>query len=107
MLLAKAFSKDFRSSRYFLGSIYKRITLSQMKYVFDMLSLAGILGCRSAHAPMETKIKLLPYPREILDDLDRYEMLVSKLNYLTITRPDVSFIVSAVGQFLSAPRITH
>ena len=30
-----------------------------------------------------------------------------KLQYLTITRPDMSYLVSKLSQFLSAPRITH
>jgi len=33
--------------------------------------------------------------------------LVGKQNYLTVTRPDIAFVVSVVSQFLSAPRIIH
>jgi len=32
---------------------------------------------------------------------------VDKLNYLTITRPDIAFDVSVVSQFQSAPKTTH
>jgi len=32
---------------------------------------------------------------------------VGKLNYLTVTRPDIAFVVSIVSQFLSASRTTH
>jgi len=44
---------------------------------------------------------------EILYDLDMYIRLVRKLNYLTVTRPDIAFVVSAMSQFLSALRITN
>ena len=44
---------------------------------------------------------------EILDDRDKYRRLMCKLNYLTVTRPDIVFVVSVVGQFLSTSRITH
>nr|KYP52090.1 Retrotransposable element Tf2 [Cajanus cajan] len=33
----------------------------------------------------------------------KYKKLVGKLNYLTITRPDISFAVSVVSQFLNSP----
>lgn len=33
--------------------------------------------------------------------------LVGKQNYLTITHPDISFAVSMVSQFISAPRLLH
>ncbi|GAV85636.1 LOW QUALITY PROTEIN: hypothetical protein CFOL_v3_29071, partial [Cephalotus follicularis] len=36
-----------------------------------------------------------------------YRRLVGKLNYLTITRPDISFAISVVSQFKSAPRTLH
>ncbi|RVW20204.1 Retrovirus-related Pol polyprotein from transposon RE1 [Vitis vinifera] len=37
----------------------------------------------------------------------RYRRLVGKLNYLTITRPDISFPVSVVSQFLQSPCNSH
>ena len=40
-------------------------------------------------------------------NLDSYRRLVGKLNYLTITRPDISFAVSVVSKFMSTPCSTH
>ncbi|RVW51938.1 Retrovirus-related Pol polyprotein from transposon RE2 [Vitis vinifera] len=37
----------------------------------------------------------------------RYRRLVGKLNYLTITRPDISFPVSVISQFLQSPCDSH
>jgi len=56
---------------------------------------------------MDVNVKLLPDQRELLEDVGRYRRLVGKLNYLTVTRPDISFAVSVVSQFLSASRTTH
>ncbi|XP_058726937.1 secreted RxLR effector protein 161-like [Vicia villosa] len=37
----------------------------------------------------------------------RYRRLVGRLNYLTVTRPNITFAVSIVSQFLNAPFDTH
>jgi len=69
-------TKNLGSLQYFVGikiaRSSKRITLSQKKYVFDILSDVDMLGCRIANASIKANIKLLPNQGEILDDLDRY-----------------------------------
>ena len=54
-----------------------------------MLYEAGMLVYRAADTPIKANVKLLPDQKEILDDPDRYRRLVGKLNYLTITRPEL------------------
>jgi hypothetical protein len=44
---------------------------------------------------------------ELFEDPSRYRCLVGKLNYLTIIRPDISYVVSVVSQFLRALRVSH
>ncbi|XP_070022657.1 uncharacterized mitochondrial protein AtMg00810-like [Nicotiana sylvestris] len=36
-----------------------------------------------------------------------YRRLVGRLNYLTVTRPDIAFAISVVSQFMSAPNVKH
>ena len=43
---------------------------------------------------------------ELLSSPDSYRRFMGKLNYLTITRPDIAFVVSVVNQFMSTPRST-
>ena len=81
----------------------KRISLSQWKYVLDMLSEAGMFGCKVPDTPMDPGLKLLPDQEKLLEDQGRYRRLVGKLNYLTMTRPDITYLVSVVSQFMSAP----
>ena len=56
---------------------------------------------------MDPNVKLIPRQGEPLGDPGRYRRLVSKLNYLTITRPDISFPISVVSQFLQSPCDSH
>ena len=44
---------------------------------------------------------------EPFDDPTTYRSLVGALQYLTITRPDISYAVNQVSQFLQAPTISH
>lgn len=56
---------------------------------------------------MDPNLKLLPEEGELYHDPGRYRRMVGKLNYLTVTRFDISFAVSVVSQFLSTPRVPH
>jgi len=44
---------------------------------------------------------------ELFEHPERYRRLVGKLNYLTITRPDIAYSVSVVSQFMAAPTVHH
>ena len=81
--------------------------MSQRKYALDILEETGLLGAKPVETPMDPNVKLCVDQGEIFPHPDRYRRLVGKLNYLTNTRPDISFAVSVVSQFMSAPRLPH
>ncbi|KAB1215703.1 Copia protein [Morella rubra] len=56
---------------------------------------------------MDPNQKLLKDEGELFEEPGRYRRLVGKLNYLTITRPDISYAVSIVSQFLDTPWVSH
>ena len=56
---------------------------------------------------MEPNTRLSSDIGEVFEDPGRYRRLVGKLNYLTITRPDISFAVSVVSQFMQKPLVPH
>ncbi|TYJ97231.1 Cysteine-rich RLK (RECEPTOR-like protein kinase) 8 [Cucumis melo var. makuwa] len=68
--------------------------------------LQGKLGAKPSGTPMMPNQqlvkegKLCKYP-------ERYRRLVGKLNYLTVTRPDIAYSVSVVSQFMSSPTVDH
>ncbi|XP_070057900.1 uncharacterized protein [Nicotiana tomentosiformis] len=56
---------------------------------------------------MDPNSKLMPGQGEPLSDPASYRRLVGKLNYLTVTRPDISYPVSLVSQFMNSPCDSH
>ncbi|XP_027170571.1 uncharacterized protein LOC113770350 [Coffea eugenioides] len=44
---------------------------------------------------------------EPLKDSGKYQRLVGRLNYLTVTQPNISFPVSVISEFLDSPSDTH
>jgi len=42
-----------------------------------------------------------------LEDPGRYRRLVGKLIYLTVTRPDITFVVEVLSRFMHQPKETH
>lgn len=104
-------TKDLGKLKYFLGieiaQSSSAVVLSQRKYALDILEETGMLDCKPVDTPMDPNVKLVPGQGEPLGDPGRYRRLVGKLNYLTITRPDISFPVSVVSQFLQSPCDSH
>jgi hypothetical protein len=67
----------------------------------------GSLGSKPVESPMNPNVKLYVVQGELLFYPERYRHLVGKLNYLTITHPDISFAVSVVGQYMATPHVPH
>ncbi|KAK2990953.1 hypothetical protein RJ640_002961, partial [Escallonia rubra] len=111
LYLASEFElKDLGALKYFLGMEVARsksgITVSQRKYVLDLLRDTGMLGCRPAETPMEPNAKLdIEGGKDV--DREQYQRLVGKLIYLSHTRPDIAFAVSVISQFMHSPKKKH
>ena len=56
---------------------------------------------------MEQQHKLSLDSGEICHDSGKYHRLVGRLLYLTITCPDISYVVHVLSKFLHAPRQPH
>jgi hypothetical protein len=103
--------KDLGSLTYFLGlEVHcgpSGISLNQHKYASDLVATAGFQEALSVDTPMELNVKLRKEEGDLLADPSLYRKLVGSLVYLTITRPDISFAVQQVSQFLQTPRHLH
>jgi hypothetical protein len=56
---------------------------------------------------MEVNVKFRSEEGDLLSDPTVFRQLVGSLNYLTITRLDISFAVQQVSQFMHTPRHLH
>ena len=71
------------------------------------MSRAGLTDSKTVGTPVEFNAHLTPTGGKPLSNPSFYRRLVGSLVYLTVTRPDISYVVHQVSQYLSAPRSTH
>uniref|UniRef100_A0A803MQU8 Retrovirus-related Pol polyprotein from transposon TNT 1-94-like beta-barrel domain-containing protein n=1 Tax=Chenopodium quinoa TaxID=63459 RepID=A0A803MQU8_CHEQI len=81
--------------------------LSQKKYIRDIISDAGMEDCIPTSTPLSTDLKLSTEVGQLLDTLDTYRRLVGRLLYLGIPRPDLSYFLQHLSQFMHTPRVPH
>jgi histone deacetylase 1/2 len=97
--------KDLGELHYFLGIEVRKdkkgIVLSQEKYALDIISRVGMKNCKTSPTPLSTAEKLSRYEVNPLnlEDSSRYRSIVGALQYLTLTRPGLAFLVNKVCQF--------
>ncbi|KAK1433709.1 hypothetical protein QVD17_10624 [Tagetes erecta] len=108
--------KDLGELKYFLGiEVLKTKTglvLSQRKYCLDLLNEFGMLGSKPVSNPIEQNTvitdKQNSYKEDFeLTDITGYQKLIGKLIYLTLTRPDISYTVGCLSQFMHKPLDSH
>jgi len=104
--------KDLGKLDYFLGievhhSNSGSLLLSQTKYIRDLLTKANMEKANSMASPMASSTKLSKFGSNQVADPTFFRSIVGGLQYVTITRPEISYSVNKVCQFLSAPLDDH
>ncbi|XP_076946700.1 receptor-like protein EIX2 [Bidens hawaiensis] len=103
--------KDLGPLSYFLGIAVTRtkdgLFLSQSRYAQDILHRAKMNDCNPVQTPVDTFGKLSAESGDLLDDPTFYRSLDGALQYLTLTRPDISYAVQQVCMYMHAPRTHH
>ncbi|XP_019253864.1 PREDICTED: uncharacterized protein LOC109232553 [Nicotiana attenuata] len=103
--------KDLGSLNYFLGIevLYcdSGVLLHQKKFTHDLLESFDSSASSVVVCPLTINEKLKASVGDLLPKPEEYRCLVGKLNFLTHTRPDISFAVQHLSQFLQSPRIPH
>ncbi|GJS52929.1 putative RNA-directed DNA polymerase [Tanacetum coccineum] len=103
--------KDLSLLKYFLGIKVAKtkdgLVLSQQKYTLDILENNGKMGCKPSAFPIEQGLKLDKGESESRVNVSQYRRLIGRLLYLQATRPDITYSVNILSQFVADPRNNH
>ncbi|KAL0456195.1 UNVERIFIED_CONTAM: Retrovirus-related Pol polyprotein from transposon TNT 1-94 [Sesamum latifolium] len=103
--------KDLGVARYSLGLQIARsadgLSLTQTKYIHDILVDTGLSSAKSVTTPLPQGVKLCSESGSLLADPEPYHRLIGRLLYLGFTRSDISYGVQQLIQFLLHPCDRH
>ncbi|VFQ60492.1 unnamed protein product [Cuscuta campestris] len=86
-------------SNALLGGLF----LHQTQFAHEILERADMLHCKPISTPVDTMAKLSATSGTPLSDPTIYRSIVGALQYLTITRPDLTYVVQQLCLHLHAP----
>ncbi|XP_055830949.1 uncharacterized mitochondrial protein AtMg00240-like [Solanum dulcamara] len=85
----------------------------------ELIAEAGLAGAKPAGTPLEQNLKLTSvkydehvspkreHANPVLKDPGRYQRLVGRLLYLTMTGLDLAFSVQKLSQYMHCPKESH
>lgn len=101
--------KNLGQLHYFLGVEVTHgpagLLLSQHQYAVDILKRAGMENCKPIGTPVATKEPKLQNGTSLASQPSLFRSIVGALQYLTLTRPDLSFAVNRLCQTMHAPTV--
>ncbi|XP_071704016.1 uncharacterized mitochondrial protein AtMg00810-like [Rutidosis leptorrhynchoides] len=103
--------KDLGPLHSFLGISVTRnehgLFLNQKAYAMDIINRAGMHTCNAVTTPVDMLGKLSKNDSLPVSNPTEYRSLAGALQYLTFTRPDISYAVQQVCLHMHDPREVH
>lgn len=103
--------KDLGEADFFLGiqihQSEKVIDISQHKYIQGILLECNLMNAKSYDTSFPTAYKISKTDGVPLSNPSKYRRLIGQLLYLTVTRPDITFAIQQLSQFMSQPTGQH
>jgi hypothetical protein len=103
--------KDLGKLNFFLGievlPCNRGMFLSQARYILDILTRTKMIDAKPVHTPMASTTHLSAHEGDLFSDPTLYRSTVGALQYLCITRPEISFCVNKLSQFMHKPTVLH
>ncbi|KAL9235087.1 hypothetical protein vseg_009883 [Gypsophila vaccaria] len=110
-MMAEFDMSDLGKMKYFLGIEVKQypngIFICQRKYARDVLTRFGMEHSNAVKNPIVPGTKLSKDESGARVDDTRFKQVVGCLMYLTVTRPDLAYVVSLISRFVSSPTMAH
>ena len=99
--------KDMGPLHFFLGieviPTQAGLFLSQHKYVRELLAKTSMSGAKDVSTPLSTTQSLQLIDGTVAVDSSEFRRILGSLQYLSLTRPDISFAVNKLSQFMHKP----
>ncbi|KAI3799572.1 hypothetical protein L1987_34871 [Smallanthus sonchifolius] len=96
---------------HFLGITVKRdatsLFLSQPQYTKEIIDRASMTNCKPCVTPVDLAAKISATDGSLFHDPTLYRSLAGALQYLTFTRPDITYAVQQICLFMHEPRDPH
>ena len=110
--LGQKFSlKDLGPLSFFLGveviPTKDGLFLTQHKYIRDLLAKSSMDGAKDVTTPLSTSAPLKLADGSSPVNPTEYRSMIGALQYLSLTRPDISFAVNKLSQFMHSPTQNH
>ncbi|GKC57830.1 retrotransposon protein, putative, ty1-copia subclass, partial [Tanacetum coccineum] len=83
------------------------ILLSQKKYILELLQSDGLSNCNLVSSPMVTSSSLSLDDSTAFSNLVKCRQVVGSLQYVTLSRPDITFVINKVCQYMHAMTENH
>lgn len=102
--------KDLCQMSYFLGIQAQfhseGLFLSQQRFAEDMLAVAAMSDCSPMPTPLPLQPQHVPSQSELFENPKYFRSLAGKLQYLTLTRPDIQYAVNFICQKMHQPPVS-
>lgn len=103
--------KDLGLLSYFLGIEVSRsrngLLINQHRYIADILHKTKMSNATPATTPMCSTTPLTLHSGTPLADPTEYRATVGSLQYMSLTRPDISYAVNKLSQYMHQPTTDH
>jgi hypothetical protein len=103
--------KDLGALHHFLGVSVQhqadRLFLTQCQFALDILKRAGMVDCKPVLTPVDTQAKVSAESGPPVADPTHFRSLALALQYLTFTRPDITYAVQQICLHMHDPREPH
>ena len=103
--------KNMGAPYYFMGieliPMNSSMFLSQHKYIKDVLEKFEMQDVKSSPTPLASTTTLMLHDGTPTNNATQYQRIIGALQYLTLTRPGLSFSINKLSIFMHKPTSLH